>query len=56
MLTIANNDRTIKCLSVVALGAVLVGIFELGETGTAVVLRTTPTLLISKVLTSPRCE
>lgn len=56
MLTIANNHRTIEIFSVVALCAVLVGVLEFCQTGTAIVLRTTSTLLISKMLAGPRCE
>ncbi len=56
MLTIAKSNMAIEFFSVVALGAILIGVLELCQTGTAVVLRTTSTLLVSKVLTSPRCE
>jgi hypothetical protein len=56
ILTIAKNNRAIELFSVVALGTILIGVLELCQTGTAVVLRTTSTLLVSKVLTSPRCE
>lgn len=56
MLTIGNNHRAIEFFGVIALGAVLVCVLELCQTSSAIVLRATSTLLVSKMLTSPRCE